>query len=114
MDPILHLILTGGEPYLRKDLDKITQVFYENTQTPIITIPSNGWYTSKMKETLSSIMENCKDLILNQQISIDGIGDDHNKIRMDKQVKSGKNSFEIALDTISMIKELQKNIKELI
>ena len=24
MDPILHLILTGGEPYLRKDLDKIT------------------------------------------------------------------------------------------
>ena len=113
MDPILHLILTGGEPYLRKDLDKITQVFYENTQTPIITIPSNGWYTSKMKDTLSSIMENCKDLILNQQISIDGIGDDHNKIRMDKQVKSGKNSFEIALDTISMIKELQKKYKRI-
>ena len=43
-------------------------------------------------------MENCKDLIINQQISIDGIGEDHDKIRMDKQVKSGKNSFEVALN----------------
>ena len=58
-------------------------------------------------------MENCKDLILNQQISIDGIGEDHDKIRMDKQVKSGKNSFEIALETISMIKELQKKYKRI-
>ena len=108
MDPILHLILTGGEPYLRNDLDKITQVFYENTKTPIITIPSNGWYTLKMEPMIISIMENCPDLILNQQISIDGIKKDHDNIRMDKKVANGKNSFERALETISMIKILQK------
>ena len=39
-------------------------------------------YTTKMENTLSSIMENCKDLIINQQISIDGINEDHDKIRM--------------------------------
>ena len=30
MDPILHLILTGGEPYLRHDLDQIVKIFYKN------------------------------------------------------------------------------------
>ena len=44
MDPILHLILTGGEPYLRHDLDQIVKIFYKNTRVPIRTIPSNGWY----------------------------------------------------------------------
>ena len=53
MDPILSLILTGGEPYLRHDLDKIVKIFYENTRVPIITIPSNGWYLNKMdKQTV--------------------------------------------------------------
>ena len=42
MDPILSLILTGGEPYLRHDLDQIVRIFYENTKVPIISIPSNG------------------------------------------------------------------------
>ena len=29
MDPLLHLILTGGEPYLRHDLDQIVKIFYK-------------------------------------------------------------------------------------
>ena len=36
MDPLLHLILTGGEPYLRHDLDQIVKNFYKNTRVPII------------------------------------------------------------------------------
>ena len=31
MNPLLSLILTGGEPYLRHDLDQIARIFYENT-----------------------------------------------------------------------------------
>ena len=42
MDPILQLLLTGGEPYLRHDLDQIVKIFYENCKVPIMTIPSNG------------------------------------------------------------------------
>ena len=52
MDPILHLILTGGEPFLRHDLDKIAKIFYENTKVPILTIPSNGWYLEKMDKQI--------------------------------------------------------------
>ena len=108
MDPILSLILTGGEPYLRHDLDKIVKIFYENTKVPIITIPSNGWYLNKMDKQIRNMMDWCPYLTLNQQISIDGIGKDHNAIRMDKQVVGGDNSFEKAIKTIEHLKELKK------
>ncbi len=108
MDPILSLILTGGEPYLRHDLDKIVKIFYENTKVPIITIPSNGWYLNKMDKQIRNMMDWCPYLTLNQQISIDGIGKDHNAIRMDKQVAGGDNSFEKAIKTIQHLKELKK------
>ena len=108
MDPILSLILTGGEPYLRHDLDKIVKIFYENTRVPIITIPSNGWYLSKMDKQITNMMEWCPYLTLNQQISIDGIGADHDLIRMDKQVVGSDNSFERAIKTIHHLKKLQE------
>ena len=104
MDPLLHLILTGGEPYLRHDLDQIVKTFYENTRVPIITIPSNGWYLEKMDRQIKNMMDWCPYLTLNQQISIDGIGADHNNIRMDKQVKNSDNSFEKAIKSIHHLK----------
>ena len=113
MDPILHLILTGGEPFLRHDLHKIVKIFYENTKVPILTIPSNGWYTEKMETQINYIMENCDKITLNQQISIDGIGKDHDAIRMDKQVKEGENSFEKAIKTIRMLKNIQKKYERI-
>ena len=113
MDPILHLILTGGEPFLRHDLHKIVKIFYENTKVPILTIPSNGWYTEKMETQINYMMESCKKITLNQQISIDGIGKDHDFIRMDKQVKDGENSFEKAIKTIHMLKRLQKKYERI-
>ncbi len=113
MDPILHLILTGGEPYLRNDLHEIAKVFYTNTRVPILTIPSNGWYTEKMEKQIELIMNNCPDITLNQQISIDGIGKDHDFIRMDKQVVNGENSFEKALNTIRLLKKMQTKFQRL-
>jgi len=108
MNPILHLILTGGEPYLRHDLDQIVKIFYKNTKVPIISIPSNGWYLDKMDKQINNMMKWCPELTLNQQISIDGIGKDHNNIRMDKKVKGDDNSFEKAIKTINHLKTIQK------
>ena len=110
MDPLLSLILTGGEPYLRHDLDQIARIFYENTRTPIITIPSNGWYLDKMSKQIRNMMKWCPELILNQLISIDGLKEDHDAIRMKGLNKGGgaKGSFDKALDAIKLIKELQK------
>ena len=110
MDPLLSLVLTGGEPYLRHDLDQIVRIFYENTKIPMVTIPSNGWYLEKMSLQIKNMMNWCPDLILNQLISIDGLEEEHDEIRM-KGLKKGsgaKGSFQKALNSMSLIKELQK------
>jgi len=108
MDPILHLILTGGEPYLRDDLDKIIEIFYKNTNAKLITIPSNGWYLNKIFNLINKVLISCPRLIINQQISLDGIRTEHDKIRMDKLSADGNNSYQRASKTILMLKELKK------
>ena len=105
MDPLLHLVLTGGEPYLRHDLDQIARIFYENTKVPILTIPSNGWYLEKMDRQISNMMKWCPELVLNQLISLDGLEEDHDKIRMGTH----KGSFKKALETIEHLKKLQND-----
>ena len=81
MDPLLHLILTGGEPYLRHDIDEIARIFYENTRVPIISIPSNGFFRDRMVEKIRNMMEWCPELVLNQLISLDGLREEHDRIR---------------------------------
>ena len=103
MDPLLTLVLTGGEPYLRHDLDQIVRIFYHNTRVPIVNIPSNGWYLEKMDRQIRNIMTWCPELVLNQMISLDGLEEDHDKIRMGTH----KGSFRKAIDTIEHIKKLQ-------
>ena len=109
MDPLLHLVLTGGEPYLKHDLDQIVRIFYENTKVPILTIPSNGWYLEKMDKQIRNMMEWCPEIVLNQQISIDGLEVDHDKIRMGKH----KGSFKKAIETIEHLKKLQKKYERI-
>ena len=39
-------------------------LFYENCKVPILTIPSNGWYLSKMDKQIRNMMEWCPKLTL--------------------------------------------------
>lgn len=102
MDPLLYLIITGGEPYVLGYIDKIVKIFYDNTKVPIISIPSNGYYKDRMLEQIPNMMEECPQLVLNQMISIDGLREQHEEIR------GIKGCFERALETIAALKELQK------
>ena len=102
MDPLLQLVITGGEPYIRDDIDKIVKIFYDNTNVPNISIPSNGFFKDKMIKKITNMMEWCPELVLNQDISIDGLYDEHEKIR------GIKGCFNRAIDTIKALKELQK------
>ncbi|MBI2658452.1 radical SAM protein [Candidatus Woesearchaeota archaeon] len=102
MDPLLHLVVTGGEPYVRGDIDRIVKIFYDNTRVPIVSIPSNGFFKERMINQITNMMEWCPELVLNQQISIDGLHEEHEKIR------GIKGCFDRAIGTIMALKELQK------
>jgi MoaA/NifB/PqqE/SkfB family radical SAM enzyme len=76
------ITISGGEPFLRKDLDEIISIIDEYNKPKIINIPTNGilWniIPKKVEEILKSISEHT-NLVIN--FSLDGIGKDHDMIR---------------------------------
>ncbi len=46
--PVLQLSLTGGEPFLRKDLADLTQHFIDNCAVRYLSIPTNASLTDRM------------------------------------------------------------------
>ncbi len=93
MDPLLFLLPTGGEPFIRDDLGEIIKLFYRNNQLRNVGIPTNGFFTEKIVRIVKDILETCPDLDLGVDVSIDGIKEKHDEIRgvpglFDKAVKT--------------------------
>lgn len=71
---------TGGEPFLRNDLDEVIKIFVKNNSPHSISIPHNGLLPKKVSEMCEKILRFYKgNFILT--LSLDGIGDLHDKIR---------------------------------
>ena len=95
------LILTGGEPFLRPDLVDIVHLFYHNqSRSRQITIPTAGQHPEAIESLVIQSLQNCPELILEIQLSIDGVGDDHNSIR-------GKGQFEKLMQTYNRLRPIQ-------
>ena len=102
MGDILFLLLTGGEPFLRDDLSEIAKVFYRNNKVCNLGIPSNGSLTNKVVKTAEKILTECKKLDFAIDISIDAIGEEHDKVR------GTEGLFEKAVWTFKELSKLEK------
>ncbi|MAF50515.1 MAG: hypothetical protein CMH64_00315 [Nanoarchaeota archaeon] len=107
MGKVLFMSLTGGEPFLRRDVAQIAELFCKNNGVRKLAIPTNGTFTKQVVEGVRYILENCKNTSLDINISIDGIGKDHNDIR------GQKDSFERATNTYKALAELKKEFNKL-
>lgn len=81
MDPLLFLLPTGGEPFLRDDLGEIIKLFYNNTKVRNVGIPTNGFFTAKIVSIIKDLLDTCPDLDLGVDVSLDGIKEKHDEIR---------------------------------
>ncbi|HOO76393.1 MAG TPA: radical SAM protein [bacterium] len=100
MDDFLFLLPTGGEPFLRSDLPEIVEVFYRNNHIQNVGIPTNGGLTEKVVGAVEEILRRCPGLDLMVDVSIDGIGPDHDEIRRVPGL------FEKAMETFRRLKEI--------
>ena len=107
MGDLLHLIITGGEPYVRHDLDEVVNVFVKNTKVGIISIPSNGYFTDRMVNKLEIMLAGHPDVSILQNISLDNVGLKHDEFRVTK------NSYEKATQTMLALRELNQRFKNL-
>ncbi len=101
------LILAGGEPFTRKDLPEIARSFYTNNKLESIYIMSNGQIQKRIFPDVTRILEECPNLNVTVALGIDGLKDQHEKIRQ----KPG--SWDIAIDTARQLQSIKKDHPQL-
>ncbi len=94
--------LSGGEPFLRKDIVDIVKVIYRRSKPAIINIPTNGSLFRVIPERVEAILKACpeSDVIIN--LSLDEVGKKHDEIR------GFPGNWERALKTYQALKELKR------
>ena len=73
--------MSGGEPFLRGDLPGICESAYRHGSPGIINIPTNGLLTARIPGMVQEIARSCRDAQVIVNLSIDGIGEEHDRIR---------------------------------
>jgi MoaA/NifB/PqqE/SkfB family radical SAM enzyme len=106
-----NLLLSGGEPFLRKDIDEIVETFYKNNNLKFCLIPTNGSSTETIIKKTKNILDNCPNMNLTVLVSLDGLETTHNRIR--EGAHGPGRAFQNALYTLSALRELQKEYPKL-
>ncbi|MFZ4850532.1 MAG: radical SAM/SPASM domain-containing protein [Caldilinea sp.] len=103
-----YMTFTGGEPFLRPDLDELVISAYRHCRPEVITIPTNGMLTERVVEKVARICRECATSSIGINLSLDGVGDEHDDIR------GVEGNWQLALQTWQRLKELQRQHKNLV
>src|SRR5919202_503031 len=104
----IYMTFTGGEPFMRKELPDMVIAAYQHCRPEYITIPTNGILTPRILEGVARICENAPESRIGINLSLDGIGKEHDDIRL------VPGNWDRAMKTWAALKELQKTHKNLV
>jgi MoaA/NifB/PqqE/SkfB family radical SAM enzyme len=99
---IENLNLSGGEPFLRPEFGEICRQFIRQNKVRQIYVPTNGYFTDRtVKHITETLKEKELDLFV-AEISLDGLGEFHNKFR------GSPGAFDKAMQTYDALARLQE------
>lgn len=75
------LSISGGEPFLRSDLDQILDIFATHCRPRVIDIPTSGVEPARVENVLAAFCSSHPKTIVNFQLSVDGPPAVHDKVR---------------------------------
>lgn len=84
MGPLMNVSITGGEPFIRKDLADIVLSFRRHAHTLFFNVTTNGLIEKRTLETIEKIFTADPSTNLRLGVSIDGLEDVHD-ITRDRQ-----------------------------
>jgi Fe-coproporphyrin III synthase len=102
------LWLSGGEPFMRKDLFEIIRMFVDQNGVKVINLPSNGLLPDRVERVVDQLLEQCPKLEIHLNFSLDGIGPTHD------QVRGVPGGFDKTLQTLRRVKQRYAGQKKLI
>ncbi|MCK5785090.1 MAG: radical SAM protein [Candidatus Sabulitectum sp.] len=78
---IPYLLLSGGEPVLRNDLEEVVGFFIKNANSQFITIPSNGLSPDRSEKLFANLTEKYPGCHFRAAFSVDFSNKKHDDIR---------------------------------
>ncbi|MDE2141420.1 MAG: radical SAM protein [Elusimicrobia bacterium] len=75
------LLLTGGEPFLRRDLGDVVKIFHKNCAVSHVTVTTNGMFPDRVRSFVETVFAECPGLTANVALSLDGPGEEHDRLR---------------------------------
>ena len=98
---------SGGEPTLRPDLPDMVASAYRHCRPGIINIPTNGIQHKRIPARIEQVLEAApqSEVIIN--LSLDGVGDDHDEIR------GVRDNWRRAMATYAGLQELKQRYSNL-
>ncbi len=76
-----YLTFSGGEPFLRRDIVELIGLAYQHCRPRVITIPTNGLLYNAIPEQVEAILKAAPDAQVGINLSLDGLGSQHDEIR---------------------------------
>lgn len=107
LDRLVWLDISGGEPFLRKDLASICHQFLEGNGVRFINIPTNAIQTEVIASLVSGILATDRRFRLNIAISLDGVGENHDRVR------GVPGNYKKALATLGRLRAIRDNDRRL-
>lgn len=102
------LLLSGGEPFSRKDLFDMCRVFIENNKISVLAVPTNGTFSEETVAFCGRILDKYPKLILSVAVSVDGFRELHDSIR---GVEGIFDKAAITLKLLSGLKMRHRNLE---
>ncbi len=81
MGPLLWVLFSGGEPFLREDLALASAAFHDANRPAFLTYPTNGLLPDLVASRTEEILERCPRSTVVVKLSLDGVGADHDALR---------------------------------
>ncbi|MBK7440519.1 MAG: radical SAM protein [Bacteroidetes bacterium] len=107
LGPMLQVTLTGGSPELRADLPEIAEIYSRICRPANITFCMLGFSTSRIVDQMEKILTRMPHQRFTVAISLDGIGEEHDKLRrLD-------GCFNRVVETFKQLGEMKKKYKNL-
>lgn len=99
---VMFLGITGGEPFLRRDMPQVVQAFERNLpHLRQVSFSTNGYLINKIEKDVKTMLETTQCNI-DITVSVDGLEETHDKIR---RIPNG---FKMINKTIENLKMLQE------
>jgi MoaA/NifB/PqqE/SkfB family radical SAM enzyme len=99
--------MSGGEPFLRKDLAQIALSLYEHCRPRVINFPTNGTLPDRVEAVVDEVCARASTSSIIVNLSIDEVGPRHDELR------GYDGNWALAMETSARLKILKRRRKNL-